>query len=114
MQIEGIVVQLLPEVTGEGKNGTWRKQEFILETGGKYPKRICIGMWGENIDQFALSQGQVITASIDIESREYKSRWYTDVKAWKIEGGTLATPAVSQVAQPPSSSVDNEDDGLPF
>ena len=23
---------------------------------------------------------------IDIESREFNGRWYTDVKAWKIEG----------------------------
>ncbi len=26
-----------------------------------------------------------ITASINIESREYNGRWYTDVRAWKVQ-----------------------------
>ncbi len=110
MQIEGTVTQLLEEVTGEGKNGTWRKQEFILETGGKYPKQVCIVMWGDSIDQFALSQGQVITAHLDVASREYNGRWYTDVKAWKVESGTAA-PAVATL-EPYDPGAD--DDGLPF
>ena len=31
MEIIGKVVQLLPLVTGQGKNGEWRKQEFVIE-----------------------------------------------------------------------------------
>ena len=85
LKITGTVKQLLEEQSGEGKNGTWRKQEFILETDGNYPKQICIVMWGENIDQFAITPEERIVASIDIQSREYNSRWYTDVKAWKVE-----------------------------
>jgi hypothetical protein len=27
-----------------------------------------------------------------VESREYNGRWYTDVKAWKIETGGAAKP----------------------
>jgi hypothetical protein len=30
MEVSGTVIALLPEVTGQGKNGMWRKQEFIL------------------------------------------------------------------------------------
>ncbi len=52
MEISGNVISILPEVTGQGKNGTWRKQEFILETDGQYPKKVCIAMWGDKIDQF--------------------------------------------------------------
>ena len=109
MQIEGTVTQLLEEVTGEGKNGTWRKQEFILETGGKYPKQVCIVMWGDSIDEFSLSQGRAITAHLDIASREYNGRWYTDVKAWKVEGGT---PAVRPGA--PTQNDSRSQDDLPF
>jgi len=85
MEISGKIISVLPEQSGHGKNGAWRKNEFILETDSKYPKKVCISVWGDKIDQFNVKEGQTITASIEVESREYNSRWYTDVKAWKIE-----------------------------
>jgi hypothetical protein len=39
--------------------------------------------WGDKIDQFNIQQGENLTVSVDLESREYNGRWYTDVKAWK-------------------------------
>ena len=43
MQINGKLINLLPLQTGQGKNGNeWKKQEFILETSGQYPKKVCI------------------------------------------------------------------------
>lgn len=87
LQITGTVKQILEEQSGKGKNGPWRKQDFILETAGKYPKQVCITQWGEQIDQNNVTEGEVLTAFIDIQSREYKGRWYTDVKAWKVERG---------------------------
>jgi hypothetical protein len=42
-------------------------------------------MWGDKIDQFPVKEGDAVTVHFDIESREYNGRWYTDVKAWKIE-----------------------------
>ena len=29
--------------------------------------------------------GETIRVSINIESREYNGRWYTDVRAWRIQ-----------------------------
>ena len=98
MEITGKIVQLLPEQSGQGSRGTWRKQEFIIEVPGNYPKKVCISMWGDNIDTFGIKQGEDITASIDIESREYNGRWYTNVKAWKI-----ARPETSNEGPPETS-----------
>lgn len=122
LSITGAVSQILPEQSGQGRNGTWRKQEFILETDGDYPKQICIVQWGENIDKFALQTGERITAHIDLQSREYNGRWYTDVKAWRIQradAGGGAQPQAGQpswegepVPEPPFQ--DDEDDSLPF
>jgi hypothetical protein len=63
-----------------------------------------------------VQNGETITASIDIQSREYNSRWYTDVKAWKIErdGGAADGPPVSAGEPWPEPSGSDEDDGLPF
>jgi hypothetical protein len=117
LKITGTVQQVLDEASGESRNGPWRKQEFILETEGQYPKPVCIVVWGDNIDQFGIEQGQRLTASIDIQSREYNGRWYTDVKAWRVERtdeGDGAPPSDPEEPFPEPSFDDGDDDGLPF
>ncbi|MCU0471731.1 MAG: DUF3127 domain-containing protein, partial [Arcicella sp.] len=32
LEFEGNLIKVLPEVTGQGKNGVWVKQDFVLET----------------------------------------------------------------------------------
>lgn len=116
MEITGTVVNLLPMQSGQGKNGTWKKQEFILETPGQYPKKVCLSLWGEKVDETRLTPGEKITASINIESREYNGRWYTDVRAWKIakggnDGGQNEAPPIDSSFTPDASS---GSDDLPF
>tara|TARA_R100001082_G_scaffold8635_1_gene5050 strand:- start:13 stop:288 length:276 start_codon:yes stop_codon:yes gene_type:complete len=84
MYIEGKIIQVNDEISGEGANGSWRKQDYILETQGDYPKKICFTVWGEKIDEFAIKKDEEVNVSINLESREYNSKWYTDVKAWKV------------------------------
>jgi hypothetical protein len=115
MDISGKIIQLLPLQTGQGKNGTWKKQEFILETGDTYPKKVCIAVWGDKIDMNSFKTGDMVDVSFDVESREYNGRWYTDVKAWKLQkkSGNVGSPANSVPAyndMPPPAS----DDDLPF
>jgi hypothetical protein len=132
LQINGRVIEVLDEQSGEGRNGPWRKREFILETEGSYPKKICIVQWGDEIDQTNVVEGEQITAHIDIQSREYNGRWYTDVKAWRIQREAAAAsgaagpggpgmPAGGEAEGPgmpggssPSDYDPDEDDDLPF
>jgi len=114
MEITGTVVSLLPMQTGQGKNGVWKKQEFILETPGQYPKKVCLSLWGEKVDENRIAVGERITASINIESREYNGRWYTDVRAWKIAKGggqQQEAPPMNASFAPDASS---GSDDLPF
>ncbi|MBZ0198639.1 MAG: DUF3127 domain-containing protein [Ignavibacteriaceae bacterium] len=85
MQLTAKLLQLLPLQTGEGKNGPWKKQDIIVETEGQYPKKICISIWGDKINTSALTSGSNLKIDFDVESREYNGRWYTDVKAWRVE-----------------------------
>jgi hypothetical protein len=117
LKITGTVDQVLEEQSGESARGPWRKQEFILETQGEYPKQVCIVQWGDNIDEFGLQEGETITAHIDIQSREFKGRWYTDVKAWRVErpeGAGSAPPASGEEPWPEPPAMDDTDDDLPF
>lgn len=113
MDINGKILQLLPVQTGQGKNGTWKKQEFILETGDTYPKKVCIAVWGDKIDLNSFKPGEAVTVSFDVESREFNGRWYTDVKAWKVvKQGSAGAPASGPIDAPPS--YEGGDDDLPF
>lgn len=93
MQLTAKLVQILPLQSGTGKNGPWKKQDIIVETEGQFPKKVCISIWGDKINENLLKEGAQLNISFDVESREYNSRWYTDVKAWKIEpaGEALST-----------------------
>jgi hypothetical protein len=85
MELEGKIIQVNQLQSGQGKNGTWKKQEYIVETKSQYPKKVCVTVWGDKIDQFNLNQNDDVTLSIELESREYNGRWYTDVRAWKAD-----------------------------
>jgi hypothetical protein len=86
MDLSGKITSQLPEVSGSSKSGNaWRKQEYILETGGQYPKKVCVSIWGDKIDQFSLKVGEQVNLGIEVESREYNGRWYTEVKAYKVD-----------------------------
>ena len=62
MELAGKIVQVLDIVTGEGKNGQWKKQDFILELPGQYQRKVCITLFGDKIEQFNVQAGHRITS----------------------------------------------------
>lgn len=127
MELKAKLVQLFPLQTGQGKNGTWRKQEFLVETEGQYPKKVLFSAWGDKINENALQPGNMLNIFFDVESREYNGRWYTDLKAWKIESAGAVNPGQGSannesanwspndkigIQDPPF--MDDLPDGLPF
>ena len=101
MEIKAKIIQILPLQTGEGKNGKWRKQDIIVETEGQIPRKICISIWGDKINESILKTGNFLIIAFDVESREYNGRWYTDVKAWRTELVGASTQANSGNDLPP-------------
>ena len=120
MEITGKIVQLLEEESGEGRNGPWKKQSFILETQDQYPKKVCITVWGDKVDLKSFKENEEVTASINIESREYNNRWYTDVKAWRIVKTQEESASPQDYSKiPPDNTIppetsDGSMDDLPF
>jgi len=70
MEITGKLIQLLPLQTGMGRNGEWKKQEFILELEGTPAKRICFGCWNDNVIS-KLPVGSMLNVSFEIDSKKY-------------------------------------------
>ncbi|EKY02722.1 DUF3127 domain-containing protein [Porphyromonas catoniae] len=133
MELIGKIIQVLPLQEGVSKAGNaWKKQEYILETlGTQYPRKVCFNLFGDNVDKFPMQVGQDVTVSIDLESREFNGRWYTDVRAWNVLNGvqlagapapgfatapTQPTPATppAQPAQASPVAAPTAADDLPF
>jgi len=118
MEINGKIIQVLDEQSGNGRNGVWRKRDYVLETKSQYPKKVCLTVWGDKIDQFGMQPGDEVNVGIEIESREFNGRWYTDVKAWKVDkqgaSGYQENKNSMNTSDVTSFSEDNGDDILPF
>ncbi|MDR1459042.1 MAG: DUF3127 domain-containing protein [Bacteroidales bacterium] len=120
LEVIGKVQQILPQQSGVGKNGAWSKREFIIETLEQYPRKICISVWGDKSDSLEQQHpvGSTVKAGINIESREYNGKWYTDVRAWKIDAATEERSTESPTFATDDNIgtfVDNEmDEMLPF
>jgi len=116
MELKGKVIQLLPQQSGMGKKGPWKKQEFIVETQSQYPKKVCLSIWGDKIDQFGVGVGDLVNVQVDLESREYNGRWYTEARAWKVErtGGSPQGSADPIGDEPFTAQAPASADDLPF
>lgn len=85
MYVQGKVLEIFPVQSGESSRGSWKKREFLIETFAKIPKKVNLCLRGESVDGMQLTIGDQVKVSIDLESREHNGRWYTEVRAWKIE-----------------------------
>ena len=118
--LEGRLVQILSAQEGQSTRGAWKKQDFIIETSEQYPKKVCICWWNEKTDELSKFQlNDNLRVSVNIESREYNSKWYTDIKAWRIEqlnteSTTNSNPAISEDDISGVSFSNDENDDLPF
>lgn len=118
MKITGTLVQKLEKINGKSANGEWQKQEFIISVGDKYPKNVCLSAWSERCDELENIQiGDTVTAELEISSREYNGKWYTEARAWKFLNINQA-PKVQENTQPATQSnaypKEEEKDDLPF
>ena len=136
MELEGRIARKLNVQTGTSARGTWAKQEFVLEyQEGNFPTQVCMNVWGEekvrDLDKYQV--GDKVKVAFNLSSREYNGRWYTDVRAWRIEpagaqqsapaggygtsaGGYAAPAPVSSAPLPTADDLSSPlgDDDLPF
>jgi len=121
LDITGKILQIMPTTTGTSKAGKdWVKQEFVIETQETYPKKVCISVMGDKTQELKkYVPGNEIKVSLNLESREYNGKWYTNVNAWRIENSTggqaesTSTETFIENTEMPSSGESSTDD-LPF
>ena len=110
MKVTGKITKVLDTQKGTSASGKeWQKLSFILETTEDYNNLYCFEVFGdEKVEQFLKYNkvGQEVDVSFNVQTNEYKGKYYTSLQSWKIfkaEAGE-ATPEVAQ----------EEADDLPF
>ena len=106
MEVVGKIIQVLPAQEGVGRNGNpWKVQPYVLETVENYPRKVHFEVFGEDrIKANPCDIDQLVTVSFDIESREFNGRWYTSIRAWRVQQGAVAAaPATAQPTVQPSA-----------
>ena len=110
MKVTGKIKKVLDTQKGTSASGKdWQKLSFILETTEDYNNLYCFEVFGdEKVEQFLKYNkvGQEVDVSFNVQTNEYKGKYYTSLQSWKIfkaEAGETA-PEVAQ----------EEVDDLPF
>ncbi len=123
MEFEGTVYKILPLTKGTSARGDWQRQDVVFEMNeGSFTRKICVTFFNRPDDVAKLREGAAYTVSVNIESREYNGRWYTDIRAWRLQPKQTHAPAMPPMPDMPpiaeeptyASAPAAEVDDLPF
>lgn len=86
MNIVGIFIKALPEISGVSDRGEWVRGGLVIETQGAYPVKVALTAFGEERVGAVrtLVGGTLVSVEFSPESREFNGKWYTDLKVAKI------------------------------
>ena len=120
MEFEGTVYKIMPVTKGTSAPGDWQRQDVVFEMqDGPYTRKICVTFFNRPDDVARLKEGATYNVLVNIESREYNRRWYTAIRAWRIQPKQAEAPApmpdMPPLGEEPSyASTPAEVDDLPF
>jgi hypothetical protein len=122
LTLKGKLTKILNMESGVARSGNaWKKQDFVIETDDQYPKMVCFTLFNDKVSMLSgMATGDLLEVSFDVESREFNSKYYHNLNAWKITKVTSGGAANDMVPPPytvsdiPPEPLDNESDGLPF
>ena len=120
MEFEGTVYKIMPVTKGTSARGDWQRQDVVFENiEGSFAPKITVTYYNNGQVLPRLQEPAPYTLSVNIESREYNGRWYTDIRAWRIQPkqaeSAAPMPDMPPIPEEPSyASSPAEVDDLPF
>jgi len=126
--VNGIVDSIESKAKGVSSSGKeWEKQDFVIQTKGNYPVKICFSLFGDKISNLDnVTEGCEVDVSFSVESREYNGKWYHNVNASKVtilsnggtkkDNGLIETKSIKQgiTEKNANKATELEEDELPF
>lgn len=112
--VNGKIVAVLEKRTGVSKTGSeWASQDYVIQPDGD-DDVICFNVFGENnISDYNLHVGSIVSVTLTIASREYNGKYYPAIKAIQCFEQSRGANA-AQPSSAPSSAPTTEASGLPF
>ncbi len=102
MEFEGTVYKMMPVTKGTSARGDWQRQDVVFDMQeGNFTRKICVTFFNRPDDVAKLKEGATYHVSVNIESREYNGRWYTDVRAWRLQPKEVAAPVAAPMPDMP-------------
>lgn len=125
MEFEGTVYKIMPVTKGTSARGEWQRQDVVFDyMDGTFSRKLSVTFFNRPDDVAKLREGSAYHVSVNVESREYNGRWYTDIRAWRLQPkqaeapAPAATPDLPPIGTPsyaaPASSPAEDADDLPF
>lgn len=106
-ELNGIIIEIFPAQTF---NKGFRKREFVIESGDKYPQKIVFGLVQDKCDMIdSYGIGDTVSVAFDVKGRDWtdksgQTKYFNSLEAYRINGQQRAN--VSK----PASDFDDEDD----
>ena len=110
-EFTGVVRVITPVQSGQGNNGEWQKQTFVLEeVAEQYPNKLLLEAFNKQDEIAKLQIGATIKALFNIEAKEYQGKYYGANKLYKVE--VLNVPQVQSIAA--TTQEPQQDAEMPF
>ena len=115
-QIKGTITEILPVEVIPTQKGEFKKQYVIIHIPGEYPKDVAILFKQKMIEKLqGISAGQFAIISCDVESREWKGKYFTDVTGFHIKVQGASNPVKKSEPEPEIDDEPFEDsEDIPF
>ncbi len=104
-ELTGIIIEVFPAQTF---NKGFRKREFVIEAGDKYPQKIVFGLVQDKCDMIdSYGIGDTVAVSFDVKGRDWTDKsgqvkYFNSLEAYRING--------QQRSSTKSKQVEDEDD----
>lgn len=86
VEITGRIVNVLPTQSGQGKNGEWVKNSFVIEwQDGNYTQHLCLEVVGqEKWDKMkqSVAVGNTVLCKFSVSSREWNGKYFTSCQCF--------------------------------
>ena len=100
MEVQGIVVSFTDK-SGVSKAGKeYKKAELVIRNNDGYNDKeihYAFTLFGKAMDSFNHNVGDQVSVMFNIESRQWRDRWFTELVAWKVNlfASSSSAPALS-------------------
>lgn len=101
-ELTGVIIEIFPAQTF---NKGFRKREFVIESGDKYPQKIVFGLVQDKCDMIdSYGIGDTVNVSFDVKGRDWtdkmgQTKYFNTLEAYRINGQQRAATGGSKKSE---------------